>query len=276
MKRLRSAQLLRSLGSRNEFSKAVAEVSNNLNTLKTFLTDNQRDYLQPGRLKELERDAIEEELGVFVKRCSSNISQLQSLIRIASGGSPAKQIPTNTDMLAHRQGMILILSEKLGSLTKAFDRLRAVRYQQIAATEASKARRTPVRKHDKNVSTVQQTKQFEDIAEGTMQEQVMTSIHSQNAALQNELLRRVDEVANAEKTVREIATLNQMFSTAILAQSEQIEQLYTEAVAATSNLDRGNVQLQKAIRSNKSGRKYLFIFLILSTLGILFLDWFYS
>lgn len=38
------------------------------------------------------------------------------------------------------------------------------------------------------------------------------------------------QVQHAERTVREIATLNQMFSTAIMQQSEQIEQLYSQAV----------------------------------------------
>lgn len=36
------------------------------------------------------------------------------------------------------------------------------------------------------------------------------------------------QVQHAERTVREIATLNQMFSTTIMHQSEQIEKLYTE------------------------------------------------
>lgn len=36
------------------------------------------------------------------------------------------------------------------------------------------------------------------------------------------------QVQQAERTVREIATLNQMFSTAIMHQSEQIEKLYSQ------------------------------------------------
>lgn len=76
--------------------------------------------------------------------------------------------------------------------------------------------------------------------------------------------------------MREIATLNQMFSAAITQQSEQIEQLYAEAVAATTNISRANVQLGKAVRTNRSARKYLLVFFLVASLGMLFLDWWNS
>lgn len=290
---LKSAQLLRSLGSKNAFSRAALEVTNNLKTLQKYIKDNQHDYSQPGRLKESDKDDIEGQIGIYVKKCSANISQLQNLLKLTPAGSPAKQLPINTDMLAHRQGMVLILSEKLGLLTSAFDRLRSLRYQQRAAQQAMKARRTPPPRHIPTTTTGSNLRsRFHATTGGTDVDGHTTSHHQQqhyttqitvqetvdaeNLALQHELLSRVDEVSRAEKTVREIATLNQMFSTAILAQSEQIEQLYMEAVAATGQLEQGNVQLEKAIRTNKSGRKYLFIFLVLATFGLLFLDWFYS
>jgi syntaxin 18 len=244
---------------------------------------------------------------MYVKKCSANISQLQNLLKLTPAGSPAKRLPINTDMLAHRQGMVLLLSEKLGSLTGAFDSLRSLRYQQKAAQQAMKARRTPP-PPPRHISTTATTgsslrSRFPTTTppsyngtdvDGRLaassshhhdhhQQQYYTThmsaqetVDAENLALQHELLSRVDEVSRAEKTVREIATLNQMFSTAILAQSEQIEQLYMEAVAATGHLERGNVQLKRAIRTNTSSRKYLFFFFLLATLGLLFLDWFYS
>ena len=84
------------------------------------------------------------------------------------------------------------------------------------------------------------------------------------------------QVQHAERTVREIATLNQMFSTAVTHQSEQIEQLYAEAVQATQYIGRANVQLDKAIRVNSSARKYMIVFFLVASLGLLFLDWWNS
>ena len=37
-----------------------------------------------------------------------------------------------------------------------------------------------------------------------------------------------------------------------------------------------NVQLEKAVRTNKSARKYMLAFFVVASLGLLFLDWFYS
>jgi len=84
------------------------------------------------------------------------------------------------------------------------------------------------------------------------------------------------QVQHAERTVREIATLNQMFSAAITQQSEQIEQLYSQAVEATHNIGRANVQLSKAVKTNKSARKYLIAFFLVASLMVLFLDWWNS
>ena len=84
------------------------------------------------------------------------------------------------------------------------------------------------------------------------------------------------QVQHAERSVREIATLNQMFSTAIMQQGEQIEKLYSEAVQATRHIDRANVQLGKAIRTNRAARKYMIAFFLIASLGLIFLDWFNS
>lgn len=45
---------------------------------------------------------------------------------------------------------------------------------------------------------------------------------------------------------------------------------------ATVYVDKGNVQLEKTIRVSGSARLYLLYFLIIASLALLFLDWFYS
>lgn len=49
-----------------------------------------------------------------------------------------------------------------------------------------------------------------------------------------------------------------------------------QAVQATMNVDKGNVQLKKAIRVGGSARSYLFWFFVIAAASLLFLDWFYS
>lgn len=114
-----------------------------MDALRQYLREHQRDYAQLGKLGEAERDRVEEEVGAYVRSCSANIDKLQQMLAAAPpGGSPARQ-PPNADMVAHRQGQVLILSERLRSAAALFDRLRSLRYQQLQAAEAARLRRLP-------------------------------------------------------------------------------------------------------------------------------------
>lgn len=48
------------------------------------------------------------------------------------------------------------------------------------------------------------------------------------SCVQRELLARGDAVSAVERSVREVATLNSLFSAQVMQQAEQIEQLYSE------------------------------------------------
>ena len=49
-----------------------------------------------------------------------------------------------------------------------------------------------------------------------------------------------------------------------------------QAVKATANISRGNVHLQKAIQHNAAGRKYVLVLLVLASMLLVFLDWYYA
>lgn len=49
-----------------------------------------------------------------------------------------------------------------------------------------------------------------------------------------------------------------------------------QAVEQTSNVERGNVQLKKAIRLNSSARKYVAVFFFVASILILGFDWYAS
>jgi syntaxin 18 len=76
--------------------------------------------------------------------------------------------------------------------------------------------------------------------------------------------------------MREITTLNQMISTAVMHQAEQIECIYSAAVEATGNLKRGNEDLRKTVALNRSSQLYIVILLLTASVLLLFMDWFYS
>lgn len=236
-------------------------------------------------------------MGAYVKACSSNIAKLQAALRTAPTASPARAAPASPDLLAHRQGSVLILSERLGALTAAFDRLRALRYKQLQQEEANRRRRTPqaAPAAQRSGAAVAAARAIggglraafdaaaggyppdgSPLAAAPHHRQIQGQLDAENVALQAELLALGDEVQATERSVREIATLNQMFSTAILQQSEQIEQLYTEAVAATGSIAAANVQLGKTVATRRSAQKCMAILLLTASLALLFLDWWYS
>ena len=101
-------------------------------------------------------------------------------------------------------------------------------------------------------------------------------LQHENQALFEELTNLSSRVHDTEKMMIEIATLNQMLSSQIMNQSEQIEQVYTDAIQASLNMTRGNVHLKKAVHLNKSTMKYVAVILILASLTLLFFDRFYS
>ncbi len=242
--------------------------------------------MAPGKLRESDRDAVEEEIGAYVRAVSRSIEQLQRMVRVADvagdvaarqqGRQRSQQQAPTPDAVAHRQGAVLILSERLGALTSAFDRLRGLRYQQLQQEAVGRARRLPKQAqqqghvhghgqagarqpmtsreaHDRLHGQLQQrgdgaAAALADERLGApshpqhaqqQQQQQQQLIDAENQALQLELLALSEQVEQTERSVREVAALNQMFSTAVMHQSEQIERLYMEVrVCATGNKGR--------------------------------------
>lgn len=270
----------------------------NIAVLENFIDQNQHKYLRSGQ--EIEKDNIEEQIGSFSRACSSNITKLHEMITKVPVASPAKGISLSSDVIAHRHGVILILSERLAEATKRFDVLRSARYKSMLKNRDVKRRRTPSPYHNAKYSqqasktpmTPRSSTQIRygsdelesngvhDVTSGNytldQSSQYQQHLDAENLALQEELIETADEVQRAERNIREIATLNQMFSTAILQQSEQIEKLYSDAVAATGNIKKANVQLDKAVKVNRSSQKIMFFFLLFASIALLFLDWYYS
>ena len=81
------------------------------------------------------------------------------------------------------------------------------------------------------------------------------------------------EVARAETTARELASLNRAFAGAVAAQAESIEALFESALVSVANVERGNVQLRKANAAGVGARRWVFTALLVAALGILLADW---
>lgn len=237
------------------------------------------------RITEQERDNIEHEVVIFVKSCRDQINILQNMICTEEKSTNTKSWlhrrddNINADVVAHKHGVVLILSERLHSVSVQFDRLRSIRSQEALN------RAMPRRKINRVIHSTSSEQPSEPSASSIpelggqeptsralrVQDQLMDD---ETRALQVELSSLLDAVQEAETKTVEISVLSHLMSTHVLQQAEQIEHLYEQAVEATNNVEQGNKELSQAIKRNSSSRTFLLLFLFVFTFSILFLDWY--
>ncbi|KAL8487087.1 hypothetical protein ACS0TY_023680 [Phlomoides rotata] len=224
---------------------------------------------------------------VFIKACKDQIDVLKNSITDEEAKSKGwlgiRSDNLNADTVAHKHGVVLILSEKLHLVTSQFDQLRGLRFQE--AINRATPRRKPKQSGPtavaenftsgnmdlrENNTEVRQTDGVEAEPIKFQQQQ----LDDETRALQVELGNMLDAVQETETKMVEMSALNHLMSTHVLQQAQQIEYLYDQAVEATNNVVLGNKELAQAIQRNSSSRTFLLLFLFVLTFSVLFLDWY--
>ncbi|KAH7835676.1 hypothetical protein Vadar_028675 [Vaccinium darrowii] len=273
---------------RSSFIKAALTTLESIGELEQFLVKHKKDYVDLHRTTEQERDSIEHEITVFVKACKEQIDILKSSINDEESDSKGwlglKGDHSNADTIAHKHGVVLILSERLHSVTRQFDQLRGIRFQE--AINRTIPRRRPKRvdiskSTDNSHSNKIELKEPNDSGLRDPDEIQADPIRVQQQllddetrALQVELTSLLDAAQETETKMVEMSALNHLMSTHVLQQAQQIEFLYEQAVEATNNVELGNKELSQAIQRNSSSRTFLLLFLFVMTFSIIFLDWY--
>lgn len=259
---------------RSAFTKAALKTLESIQTLEQFMRKHRKDYVDPLRTTEQERDSIEQEVTAFIKTCKEQIDILQVSIteeeKKLKGWLALSADGSNADTIAHKQGVVLILSEKLHSVTAQFDQLRAIRFQDAIN------RVTPRRKPKQSASSIPVDNsngnvEFKESNEvpGELLRVQQQHLDDETRALQVELTSLLDSVQQTETKMVEMSALNHLISTHVLQQAQQIEHLYDQAVEATHNVQLGNKELAQAIQRNSSSRTFLVLFLFVLTFSIL-------
>ncbi|KAJ6720528.1 SYNTAXIN-18 [Salix viminalis] len=267
---------------RSPFTKAALKTLESIGALEQFMLKHRKDYVDLHRTTEQERDSIEQEVTAFIKACKEQIDILKDSINDEEANTKGwlgiKADTANTDTIAHKHGVVLILSEKLHSITSRFDQLRAIRFQD--AINKRIPRRKLNRNANKNTSLVDSSrtnnlefKEPDEIQPEPLRVQ-QQFLDDETRALQVELTSLLDAVQETETKMVEMSALNHLMSTHVLQQAQQIELLYEQAVEATNNVQLGNKELSQAIQRNSSSRTFLLLFLFVLTFSILFLDWY--
>ncbi|KAM1588529.1 hypothetical protein FF1_027586 [Malus domestica] len=252
---------------RSPFTRAALKTLESIGALEQFMLKHRKDYVDLHRTTEQERDSIEHEVGAFIKACQEQIDVLKNSINDDEANSKGwlgiRTDYSNADTIAHKHGVVLILSERLHSVTSRFDQLRAIRFQDSInkATPRRKPKRikTSASTDTSNSNNLELREPNEFQPEPlTVQQQLLDD---ETRALQVELTSLLDAVQETETKMVEMSALNHLMSTHVLQQAHQIEQLYDQAVEATKNVELGNKEISKAIQRNSSSRTFLFLFL---------------
>ncbi|KAJ0980897.1 hypothetical protein J5N97_009152 [Dioscorea zingiberensis] len=120
---------------RKPFTRAALKTLSSINELEHFIVKHRKDYVGFHRTTEQQRDDIEHEVSIFIKSCKDQIDFLKNGIheeeknRTARKWLHTRDDGSNADVVAHKHGVVLILSERLHAVTALFDRLRSVRFQ---------------------------------------------------------------------------------------------------------------------------------------------------
>nr|XP_019711140.1 syntaxin-81 isoform X1 [Elaeis guineensis]XP_019711141.1 syntaxin-81 isoform X1 [Elaeis guineensis] len=204
------------------FTKAALKTLKSIIELEHFIVKPRKDYVDLHRITEQERDNIEHEVGFFVKACKDQIDILKNRIHDEEKNGNSKtwlhiRDDTYADMVAHKHGVILILSEQLHSVTTQFDRLRSMRFQDAInrAMPKRKMHRIPDSK-----SFEASKPEFTELGEqvlpsGPMKVQDQL-LDDETRALQVELTSLLDAVQETETNMVEMPALNHLMSTHVL------------------------------------------------------------
>jgi len=96
----------------------------------------------------------------------------------------------------------------------------------------------------------------------------------ENAAILKSVEDTLQSVQLAESRLLEISALQTELVMQLARQTEVVDTLYDEAMTTQTQVEKGNAQLRQARERGKSSRKWNLLFILMATLGLLFLHWY--
>ena len=97
---------------------------------------------------------------------------------------------------------------------------------------------------------------------------------AENANILKHVQDTLESVQQAESRLMDISALQMELVTHLTKQTELTDQLYEDAITATSTVEKGNEQLKEAKRRAKDGRLFILVFLVGASLSLLFLHYY--
>ncbi|KAF8351545.1 snare protein syntaxin 18/UFE1 [Amanita rubescens] len=122
-----------------------------------------------------------------------------------------------------------------------------------------------------NVETVQSDEEDEDIELTASQ---IMQFETENANILKSVQDTLESIQQAESRLMDISALQMELVSHLTRQTELTDQLFEDAIATSSTVEKGNVQLREAKRRAKDSRLFILLFLIGASLSLLFLHYY--
>ena len=122
-----------------------------------------------------------------------------------------------------------------------------------------------------NVEPVQSDEEDDEMELTTSQ---IMQFEMENADILKGVQDTLESVQQAESRLMDISALQMELVSHLTRQTELTDQLYEDAIATSSMVEKGNVQLREAKRRAKDGRIFVLLFLVGASLSLLFLHYY--
>jgi syntaxin 18 len=143
----------------------------------------------------------------------------------------------------------------------------------LAATLGAPSLKEPSRPFFSAPSEVQPPSDNEDDEIELSASQIL-QFETENANILRSVQDTLESVQLAESRLMDISALQMDLVTHLSRQTELTDQLYEDAIATASTVDKGNFQLREARRRAKDSRIFILLFLIGASLSLLFLHYY--
>eukprot|EP00736_Rhodelphis_marinus_P001087 Rmarinus@m.12879 len=178
-------------------------------------------------------------------------------------------------------GVVLILNDRLQGIVAVTDRLKVFRARQARAPgrRGEHTIRVP-----KNISFEHDPSEMKQTLLNKQDEHPLVPAHvpaakqellaAENTTLNESLNVLVTQVRETERTIHEIGELSHLLSCKVSEQAEEINHLYDLAVETSLHVEKGVEELEAAKKKGGSVRVALFVFIMMASITLLFLEFY--
>ncbi|KAI8150401.1 hypothetical protein BJV82DRAFT_503915 [Fennellomyces sp. T-0311] len=233
-------------------------------------------------LTDNERDEIDFQAKVIIRRCMDRIKELEHAEQIRKEQQPKgfAQIfhsfiaHSAEDTLAlHRSSITWLLNKRLAEVSELQKNQQEIRLTRELEKSENQLHRARTVEQDVLMPTVK-FEQDDDFQTDDLSPEQIQMLEKENSTMIEELNNTLNQVRNAEKALLEISTLQTQLTSHLAAQTAQTDRLYADSIASTERIEQGNLQLIKTRERNRGTRHFTLFFLLMASFVLLFLDWY--